>query len=533
MASNTPVLRALDLPTSGARAWPCRLAPSLADLFFIAVIICLFVLRADGWTSLLGDGDTGWHIRTGEYILEHHRVPYQDLFSFTRPGATWYAWEWLSDVVFALLFRWAGLKALVVFAAACIAALALLLLRFSLWRGADVFAALLLCLLGIGSSGVHFLVRPHLFTLLLFTISMWMLEADRRRPGPSVWLLIPLTALWTNLHGGFVALLAALALLIVGSAVESRMTRASYAPARRYGLLALGCALASLLNPYGWRLHAHILEYLHSDFIRTTVQEFQAPAFRTEGQLQFEILLLGGLLLAGQLIRKRRIARALWILYFGHCALTSVRHIPLYVIAAVPLLASEVSAVWAGAAARFNKNSAPRLVWNLGRELVPGFRRSTLWAACALAALAVALPEAAVPKDFPASDFPAGMVHRHPEVLRGKRVFTTDQWSDYLIYTFYPRQHVFVDGRSDFYGPVLAGDLLTTVQGGPGWRSVLDRYRFDAALLPRGAALVSLLAGEPEWTVVEDDGTTILLQRHGFTVQNAPLAGTKESPAHD
>jgi hypothetical protein len=96
-------------PAQGALARiPRALAPSMSDLFFIALVSWLFIFGASGWKSLLGDGDTGWHIRTGQYILAHHAVPTQDLFSFSRPGAPWFAWEWLTDVLYAGCSKWAG-----------------------------------------------------------------------------------------------------------------------------------------------------------------------------------------------------------------------------------------------------------------------------------------------------------------------------------------------------------------------------------------------------------------------------------------
>src|SRR5271154_1014242 len=89
-----------------------RFLPSLADLAFVMPVIYIFV-KLSGARTLLGDGDTGWHVRTGEWILAHHQVPYKDFFSFSRPGAPWFAWEWLWDVLFALLHdRW-GLAAVV------------------------------------------------------------------------------------------------------------------------------------------------------------------------------------------------------------------------------------------------------------------------------------------------------------------------------------------------------------------------------------------------------------------------------------
>ena len=102
------------------------LFPSLSDLLFIALIAWLFMSTgAHGWQSLLVDADVGWHIRTGEYVLDHHAVPQTDLYSFSKAGAPWYAWEWGSDVVDALLHRGAGLKGVVLLSGVIIALFAL------------------------------------------------------------------------------------------------------------------------------------------------------------------------------------------------------------------------------------------------------------------------------------------------------------------------------------------------------------------------------------------------------------------------
>src|SRR5579863_9310472 len=63
-----------------------RLMPSLTDVAFLLPVIFLFT-RLEGIRTMLHDGDTGWHIRIGEWILKNGRVPTSDLFSFTRPDA--------------------------------------------------------------------------------------------------------------------------------------------------------------------------------------------------------------------------------------------------------------------------------------------------------------------------------------------------------------------------------------------------------------------------------------------------------------
>ena len=92
-------------------AW-ISLMPSLSDLAFLTPILVLFWCTPGvGW--LLTDSDTGWHIRTGEWILKNGRVPTTDIFSFTKAGQPWFAWEWLSDVLMAVVHGRSGLAGIV------------------------------------------------------------------------------------------------------------------------------------------------------------------------------------------------------------------------------------------------------------------------------------------------------------------------------------------------------------------------------------------------------------------------------------
>src|SRR6266481_4892560 len=98
-------------PRLAVGAW-ISLIPSLSDLAFLTPILVLFWCTAGvGW--LLTDSDTGWHIRAGEWILKNGRVPATDLFSFTKAVQPWFAWEWLSEVLMAVIHRHFGLAGIV------------------------------------------------------------------------------------------------------------------------------------------------------------------------------------------------------------------------------------------------------------------------------------------------------------------------------------------------------------------------------------------------------------------------------------
>jgi hypothetical protein len=62
-------------PVTRTFAWPVRLLPSLTDLVVLFPILFV-MLKMQGISTLLGDGDTGWHIRTGEWIIQYRQVPH-------------------------------------------------------------------------------------------------------------------------------------------------------------------------------------------------------------------------------------------------------------------------------------------------------------------------------------------------------------------------------------------------------------------------------------------------------------------------
>jgi hypothetical protein len=149
----------------------------------------------------------------------------------------------------------------------------------------------------------------------------------------------------------------------------------------------------------------------------------------------------------------------------------------------------------------------------MGTDLGPSFQRFSLWLIPLAAAVVFLTPASWWPRDFPESRFPVALVQNESSRLLGARVFTSDQWADYLIYRGWPRQKVFVDGRSDFYGPSIGNDYLSLMNGRRGWKDLFRKYEFNAALLPREWPLVSLLEQYPGWKQIREDKLGILYER--------------------
>jgi hypothetical protein len=161
-----------------------RLSPvSVASL----LPLVLLYWQLGGPSALLSDPNTGVHVRTGEWILVHHAVPREDLFSFSIQGHAWCDWEWLSDVFCALLYRWHGFAAIVTLSLAVLSGMAVVIYHTACLHARPPIA-LAVTFLAAAATTVHWLARPHLFSWLLLAMFCWFFEKFRAT-GRKAWLL--------------------------------------------------------------------------------------------------------------------------------------------------------------------------------------------------------------------------------------------------------------------------------------------------------------------------------------------------------
>jgi hypothetical protein len=512
---------------AGNRRWYVQLLPSLTDFAFLLPVFLLFVMLP-GTQVLLNDGDTGWHIRTGDWIWQHQRVPTVDIFSFTKPDQPWFAWEWGWDVLFGIVNRFSGLAGVVFVTVVLLGFVSALLFRLiRRCSHCDALAALF-TLLAVCASMIHWLARPHLFSWVFVLVFLHVIASAEKGNFRALHALPLLTLFWTNLHGGFfvgIVLLVTSALAEVLKALlwSENIWHVAYKNSRPYLLAALGCLAASFINPYTWHLHQHIAAYLRDSKLLDNIQEFQSINFHRPSSIFFEAMLLLGVPAAFWCLRRGRIAQALSILLWAHLALVSGRNTPIFVLIAAPWAAAmslDVARRLEGV--RWLKKTSA-LISEILDEFRPLERIGRWHVVSAAAVLVVAfvlgsnrpgLEAQFNPKSFRLQTIPA------LETVKGLRVFTSDQWGDYLIYRFYPDQKVFMDGRSDFYGNGMVRTYQHIISAQYDWETDLKRFGIEAVMVKPEEPIAAVLKESRKWKTVFDNGSVII-----FRAQ-PPVSGT-------
>jgi len=324
--------------------------------------------------------------------------------------------------------------------------------------------------------------------------------------------LVPLMALWANLHGAFPIGLIIIALYCAGNCWKLVGCPGLDRPSQRRKALVLAalftaCLAATLLNPNGWKLHAIIVHYIRDARFVGIVNEFLSPDFHQTNVrgFQLQLLLLAFILLA---IRPKWDRTDLLVtLAWAYFALYSVRNLPIFSLLLTPIFAGFLEGTAARASRGFRRVS----------EDIGGINRGAdgrIWMGVAIGLVLAAqtrwLPEPTPdPKAFPVAA--TQWLREHHHAVQGE-MLSTDFWGSYLLLEL-PERKVFLDSRHEFYGADIVRDYLHIIRGEPGWDGLLDRYHVQWTLLPRIYPINQLLAVHPDWQRVYEDDTTTVFSR--------------------
>ncbi|MEA3338248.1 MAG: hypothetical protein U9R25_20355 [Chloroflexota bacterium] len=472
----------------------------------ILLLVPLMILVAGSYFFRNTDPDYWWHVRTGQMIVETGMLPRQDIFSYTTAGRPWITHEWLSQVVFFLVQRGAGYRANVLLFGllGCLSLLAVY--AACRLRGLGELGASLLALTAIMVGFASANVRPQMVTALLVAVTVLILSyAKLEGKLRSLWILPVLFVAWVNFHGGYVIGLVLLWLAVVGETLTSRRRDVSI-PLRILLPVALLSTVAVLLNPHGLEALLYPFSYAGTENASMRfIMEWQSPDFHVPGFLGFAIVLLVTTVV-GLGGKPLGLTEVLWSLLLGFLALRSVRHVPLYAIAVMPLLGARLL-TWLpvlGQQLATWRRTMPLLVLWL---LLP---ITLLWAFVRINQGELNLQTGQQPSTV---SYPSeGVAYLRNNDLPGN-LLNEYAWGGYLIYELFPERLVFIDGRADVYGDAFMDRYGEVAGVRPGWRQVLEDYDIQVVLLPQDSPAAVLFQSAREWEQVFEGEEEVIFVR--------------------
>jgi hypothetical protein len=453
--------------------------------------------------------DLWWHLGTGRWIAQHHAVPHTDPFSAFGMDKPWVAYSWLYDLTIYGFYHGLGLIGPAVCVILLATAIGIILYRAIRTRMRGFAASIALTSVGLVTIMRFFSAMPVLVSVLLFLIEMDILFRelvdDPANSSPRrLWLLPALFVLWANVHVEFVY---GLAVLVFAALVQNltlfqglRGTRLVTMPKeRRYRLwfVTLASFVATLVNPYSWRIYGVILGYARDRAPFNLVTELRAPNFRSPldyvlifivlfaafvlGRLRFRGNLFAGLLLAGTTVVSFRAAHDEWAV----------------LVVALLIIAEGCSA-----------SRSPEVAVSRRQRILAAFLALLLLFAWAKQRdLSDARLEADAAAYFPvkAADFVL------QQGLRGP-LFNDFNWGGYLIWRL-PGLPVSMDGRTNVHGGPRAERSTRTWSCMPGWKADPDLAAADLVIGSTAMPLSYALEDDPRYQLVYRDAAAVVFVR--------------------
>lgn len=489
----------------------------------LATFVVLGLICAS-WIQWLGQReidsfDTGWHLATGRWIVEHGEVPTADPFNFTSDGLVWTNLNWVAQISFYKVYQWFGFMGLV-----CVGVLLPSAAMLCAWldlrarKVPPLLGCVALALLAWGFMwSLH--LRPRLFTYALVSYFAWILARpdpeDRLGARPAGALAVGLL-LWNHLHGGFAYGYCMLAADAIGTAIASWRRGGPWIPQRSLWLSGIGLlGLASFgLHPHGYEAVIHAVEYVKrlGPVAMAVVIEL-LPLDFTQPLGRYAELCLGLAVLGVVFGRRPRMREALVALPFLHLALQMRRGVTPLALMALPWVALSWAPLWARVPGSARLDRCLRPGWRL---LGPAFAATILvWSVAFLGTHGgPGRPNDVVNAVWNEHVLPVGAAAELQRRGGEGRIFSPFWAGGTLEWALYPQRRVHVDGRGSLHGRGTAfAESVAIRMRREGWHDLLVAHEIEYAVLRVKTELALELSKRPEWTVIYVDPVWIMLQR--------------------
>ena len=486
---------------------------SLVQGLLLVGLLCLFpVQQLRGGISAVADPDIWWHIRVGQWILEHHTFPHNGIFSAFGATHSWAAYSWGFEVIVATLNR-AGLMGISLFVIAFDVALVLIIFLVARFFSGSFWWAWFLSAVAVWAMDLNRVnvARPVSISILLFTLELVLIfRAQQTRNVKHLYWLPLLFLVWANFHIQFVYGLVLPGLLAAVTSVEQCVTGQrsadegltdelqSLRPEILWAIFA-ACVAATLINPYTIGLYRVIFNYTQSTFAYNAIVEFRAPNFR---QVPHYIQLL--LVAAAFFVMGRRKIDSYKVALLTITSLVSFRSVRDVWFACIPAAVIIAYSVRKTDAAGDNNAAFGLRFLQLGPVLAGALLVIVLSAADNGLSNRALLQT--VQNSYPLDAVRFIQEHRFPGPL-----YNNFNWGGFLIGSL-PDYPVSIDGRTDLYGDDYFQQEIQTIMGRRSDDQALERA--NLVLLPSNVPLSSILQSSPHFKLVYTDNIAKVFVRN-------------------
>lgn len=480
------------------------LLPRLQDILFLGIFAGVVLL---GPRMLNMDGDFPRHLSMGRYVLQNGLPPSTDVFSYTNNGKPFAPHEWLAGVIFYIIYSLFGLNGIVILAALLIAATFTIIYAHGVSRTELRLPVFFLTVFGAATSSLHWIVRPHLFTMLFLAI--WLVLTERLRQGENVklWLFPMLMVLWANLHGEFIAGFLVLGATLAGWGWDFLFQKTETSPSQgiRIGLVGGLSFLATLANPVGLRIWTTVIGYVNNSYLISHTNETNPPDFLQPKFMVLLALLAFSIFLLA--IKKEPIApgQAFLLAGFSAMSLMAARNVHLYGVVAPFVLATTLTG-------SFDIPLVKRFE-TLFAEIEDQLK-GVVWPVAIILLFGIGL--AAGPQGernrFDPSFYPVGAVNWLKANPQPGNMFNHFDWGGYLIFNLWPEKRVFIDSQTDVYGESFTRKYEQIITMTGDWQGTLSEYDARWAIIPPSWPLGDALK-KAGWQEMYRDQTAVIYSR--------------------
>jgi hypothetical protein len=537
-----------ELADKPAAAIPPQSHLSRATSWFGYPVVYLLLAIAVVDVFTFADSDLWGHIRFGQAMLKAGHMIEADPYSYSAPGHLWRNHEWLSEVIFALVYNSGGVFGLELLKLCCSAAMVLFLalaLAETQVLGQIQGAVVMLT---APAMATYMQMRPQLFTFTLLAALVWLLASDSYRRAGRLWLAVPIMGLWANFHGGYIAGLGALGAYAAVASIEAILESRDWRRVAHLSLIVVASVLATLVNPYGvgaWYAVGHALT---NPLTRRVINDWMPITVTIAGLWKtyvpaaiifiYALGFLSALLVGVALVpRGNDLPLVVIAIIFSVAALAAMRNLALAVIiTSVPLARHLGLALQqrgrapAGKAARraaVRDGSLPGTTDQPDRSSRE-YVGQLFAAAAAILLISNGLFSRSLESVLPC---PAGAVAFMKEHHLHGNVLSIYNWGEYLIWHLAPESKVFIDGRYDtVYPPQVIKDYFVFESVSPDPERVLKAYKHDFALVPPETDQWVVISRSPDWKLLYRDENAGLFAHSDFTIKGVKTPVVGEAP---